>query len=372
MIINISNNNEIIISYLKGKIDVSEIQNITGVKYLKKFVFQEMKNINNFKYIIIDIAGLKDSENDIVDSIVAIKSMYSIRVVILALGYQHGNSTLARLFNEGIYNFVTATTIDEQEKELLECIEGEGKQYKDSVRFRKVDQESNIKNKVIIKKEYRKLKQFVTIAIAGTQEHIGSTTQALAITKFLNDLKLNVCYIQANGKNDIQTIDNLFEVETKQDYIRYNGIDMYCKDKTINAIELGYDFYIYDFGVFNNISDIDSYITKDVKILVSGTKAWEQQNLLDVFNRLKYLKDINFIFNFTAEEQKKHIMNNMGKLGAKTYFSNYIPDPFNSMENEKEYHKIFKDYIYEKSSKIEIVSDDKKNILNLFNRRKSD
>ena len=368
MIIYISKDNDNLISCLKGTINSSEIQTITGVKHLKKFVLQEMKNLNNFEHIIIDITGLTDTEDDIVDSIVAIKSMYSIRIIIVALGYSEGNSTLARLFGEGIYNFVTATTNTEQEKELLECICNDGKQYKDSVRFRKVEQMTNSKDKVIIKKEYKKIKQCVTIAVAGSQSHIGTTTQAIAITKFLSSLKLNVCYIQANGKDDIQTLENLFDVTKKDDFISYENIDMYSKDKTVNAVSYGYDFYVYDMGLLNEIADIDTFITKDVKIIVSGTKSWEQDNLLEVFNKLEALQDINFIFNFTPESQKKEITNNMGRFGIKTYFSNYIPDPFIPDDNEKMYHSIFKDYIAEKSSKLEVIPLKKKNIFDIFRK----
>lgn len=136
---------------MKNRVNSNKIQIITDLKYSKKFVLQEMKNINNFQHIIIDVTGLTDTKDNIVDSVVAIKSMYSIRIIIIALGYQYGNSTLARLFNEGIYNFVTATINAEQEQELLECISGEGKQYKDSVRFRQTEQLINPKDKVIIK-----------------------------------------------------------------------------------------------------------------------------------------------------------------------------------------------------------------------------
>ncbi|MCX8075249.1 MAG: hypothetical protein N2749_06680 [Clostridia bacterium] len=345
----------------------SEVQHITGIINLKKFVFQEMKNLNNFTHIIIDIAEFKDSETDIVDSIVAIKSMYNIRIIVVAVGYSYGNSLLGRLFNEGIYNFVTATECKEQQEELEECISGQGKQYKDSVRFRINEVISNNKEKVIVKKEYKKLKQIVTIAIAGSQSHIGVTTQAIAITKFLNYLNLNACYIQSNGKEDIQTLENSYDVEIKNDCIRYAGIDMYSKDKTVNAIDYGYDFYIYDFGTFESILDIDNYITKDVKIVVSGSKTWEQENLVKIFEAISLLKDIHFIFISTPEKEQKDIVNNMGKFGAKTYFSNYIADPFEPTLNESIYHKIFKEYILEKSSRVEVVN--KKKFNNLFKRR---
>lgn len=58
MIIYVTKDNEKLISCLKNKVNTSEIQLITGVKYLKRFVLQEMKNLNNFEHIIIDIADI--------------------------------------------------------------------------------------------------------------------------------------------------------------------------------------------------------------------------------------------------------------------------------------------------------------------------
>ena len=214
----------------------------------------------------------------------------------------------------------------------------------------------------------KKLKQCVTIGVAGTQNHIGTTSQALLITKFLTDLKLNVCYIQANGKEDIQTLEDMYDITKKDDFISYENIDMYEKDKTINAMGYGYDFYVYDMGNLQEINDIDSFITKDVRIVVSGTKAWEQDNLLKIFNKLGVLEDINFIFNFTPVEEQSEITKNMGKFGVKTYFSKYVPNPFIPTENEKLYHSLFKDYIAEKSSSLEIVPI-KRSIFNLFRRQ---
>lgn len=367
MIIYVSKENEKLISCLKGIVNSSEIQTITGIKHLKRFVLQEMKNLNNFEHIIIDITGIADSEDDIVDSIVAIKSMYSLRIIIVALGYTYGNSTLARLFNEGIYNFVTATTTKEQEKQLIECISGDGKVYKDSIRFRQSIQTTNSKDKVIIKKEYKKLKQCVTIGIVGSQEHIGTTTQSLLITQFLNALQLNVCYIQANGKNDIEQINKMFTVEKKDNFISYGNIDMYSQDKTVNAIEKGYDFYIYDMGILSD-KNIDNFITKDIKIVVAGAKPWEQDNVVKIFNTLGVLKDINFIFNFTPGLQQKSLIKNMGDYGIKTYFSNYTPNPFVADVNEEIYHKIFKDFIAEKSSRLEVVSTKKNGLFSFFKR----
>ena len=228
MILAITRDNEKLIYEVCKENGFENPQVLTGVDSLKKFAVQELRNLNNYKQIIIDIASTKETENEIVQAVVAIKSMYNIKIIIVALGFQEGNSLLAKLFNEGIYNFVNASTYFEQ-KELFNegiynfvnastyfeqkeqfrnCLSNEGCQYKDAVRFRQKLEEGK-KNKVIIKKEYKKLKQFVNIAVAGTEKHIGVTTQAILITMFLKSLNMNACYICATDKDEIKNIETL-------------------------------------------------------------------------------------------------------------------------------------------------------------------
>lgn len=358
MIIGITRDNESLIKYVCNILG-EDVQVMTGVTNIRRFAIQEMKNLNNYSNIIIDLTGLHDAEEDIVDAVVALKSMYNINISIIATGYEYGNSLLAKLFNEGIYNFITSTNDKEIERDLLYCIQT-GKNYRDSVRFRTAEVINSSTDKIIIKKEYKKLKQCVTIGIAGTQSHIGVTTQALAITKFLNDLRMNACYIQANNREDIETLETFFDVDSKEGFFTYQNIDIYNKDKTVNAIEYGYDFYVYDMGVLSEISDIDSFLTKDVKIIVSGSKSWEQDSLMNVFEAVGESTDINYLFNFTAANQKEDIISNMGRLGVKTYFMNYMPNPLEIESNENEYHKILNEYIAEKSVKTEVIPIQKK------------
>ena len=77
-------------------------------------------------------------------------------------------------------------------------------------------------------------------------------------------------------------------------------------------------------GVIGKIKSKMELPNGNIRIVVSGTKAWEQDNLLKVFNKLGVLEDINFIFNFTPVEEQSEITKNMGKFGVKTYFSKYL------------------------------------------------
>lgn len=366
MILAITRDNEKIIYEVCKENGFQSPQVLTGVESLKRFAVQELRNLNNYDQIIIDINSTKESEDEIVQAVVAIKSMYNIRITIVALGYQEGNPLLAKLFQEGIYNFVNSNTYLEQKEQFKSCLMQEGCQYKDAVRFRQ-KVETGKKNKVIIKKEYKKLKQFVNIAVAGTEKHIGVTTQAILITMFLNELNMNVCYICSSNKNEIKNIETLEGVIKKDGLYSYKGIDLYSNDNMVNAMKYGYDFYIYDYGILDE-NTLDNFLSKEVKIIVGGTKAWETDETFRVLSMLEKIPDINYIFNFSSNEEKLKFKKILKRYIRNIYFSEFTTDPFNGNVNTEIYHEIFKEYITEKSNKLEIV--EKKGLFGMFKRGK--
>ena len=364
LILAITRDNEKLIYEVCKENGFENPQVLTGVDSLKKFAVQELRNLNNYKQIIIDIASTKETENEIVQAVVAIKSMYNIKIIIVALGFQEGNSLLAKLFNEGIYNFVNASTYFEQKEQFRNCLSNEGCQYKDAVRFRQKLEEGK-KNKVIIKKEYKKLKQFVNIAVAGTEKHIGVTTQAILITMFLKSLNMNACYICATDKDEIKNIETLEGVAKKDGFYTYKGIDLYSNDNKIDAMQYGYDFYIYDYGILNE-NTLDNFLSKEIKIIVGGTKAWETDETFRVLSLLEKIPDVNYIFNFSSNEEKAKFKRILKQYIKHIYFSEYTTDTFNSNINTDMYHEIFKEYITEKSNKLEVV--EKKGLFSFLKR----
>ena len=364
MILAITRDNEKLIYEVCKENGFESPQVLTGVESLKKFAIQELRNLNNYKQIIIDITSTNETEDEIVQSVVAIKSMYNIRIIIVALGFQEGNPLLSKLFNEGIYNFVNSNTYYEQKEQFKKCLSNEGCLYKDAIRFRQKVEDGK-KNKIIIKKEYKTLKQFVNIAVAGTEKHIGTTTQAILITMFLKSLNMNSCYICATDKDEIKNIETLEGVVKKDGFYSYKGIDLYSNDNKIEAMQYGYDFYIYDYGILNE-NVLDNFLSKEVKIIVGGTKAWETDETFRVLSLLEKIPEVNYIFNFSSDEEKAKFKKILKNYVKHIYFSEYTVDTFNSCINEETYHEIFKDYISEKSNKIEVV--EKKGLFNLWKR----
>lgn len=251
MILVITKENEKLISEVLQESNINDFQILTSVNNLYNFISTELRSLNNFNQLIIDISSITDTENQIIDTIVTLKTIYqSIRITILAIGYSEGNTLLSKLFSESIFNFVTAKDYLLQKEELIKCLTT-GNTYSDSIRFRYNDKTKEVqKGKVIIKKEYTKRNDSVSIGIVGTQAHIGVTTQSFLICKFLNSIGVNACYVQSNNKKDIEKISQLNNIIDSKEMITYNGIDMF-KD-TIDTKNWGYDFYIYDYGDIEN------------------------------------------------------------------------------------------------------------------------
>ncbi len=365
MILAITRENEKLIDGILTDNGYDNSRILTGVTSLKKFAIQELKNLNNYKSIIIDINSTKEKEEELIQAVVAIKSMYNIRIIILAIGYKQGNSLLAKLFNEGIYNFVTGDNYLEQKEQFKNCLSKEGYTYKDSIRFRN---EVNFgkSDKIIIKKEFRKLKQFGSIAIAGTQTHIGTTTQSILIAIYLNNLGFKACYVEANANNDIDNISLTNGAIKKGNLITYRGLDMYKNN--IEAMKEGYDFFIYDYGILDE-SNLENFLAKDVKIVVTGTKQWEYQKLFKTISIIEKVPNINYIYNFASDEDKRD-SKNIKAVTPIFFFSSYTPDPFSIDVNNEIYQKILKDFITEKSNKVTVL--EKKGIFNFLKRGKNE
>lgn len=178
---------------------------------------------------------------------------------------------------------------------------------------------------------------------------------------------MNACYICANNKNEIKNIETLEGVTIKDNIYSYKGIDLYSNLNKVDAIKSGYDFYIYDYGILDE-NLFDNFLSKEVKVIVGGTKSWESDNTFRVLSLLEKIFDVNYILNFSSDEEKAKFKKMLGGIFKNIYFSEYSPDPFKDNINTKIYHEIFKEYIEEKSNRITVI--EKNAIFDIFKRRR--
>ncbi len=252
-----------------------------------------------------------------------------------------------------------------------------------------IEREKIVEKKVLVKPKINKLK----IAVCGVCERMGTTTQAFLIANYLIKYVFNACYIEFNKKDVVKNIKNFYDVlvDDKNRKISYKDLDIFAnvtfedfnacyiefnkkdvvkniknfydvlvddknrkisyKDLDIFAnvtfedlpkiLSMNYEAFIFDYGEFLHTSE-ESFASADVRVVVSGAKFWEEKYIQNVFKICHIYNDINFIFNFVDENDRKFIVENMEDL--KIYFSDYAPNIFKSA-NEKIYDEIFKDYI---------------------------
>lgn len=345
---------------------------------LKKFLETELRNLNGVDYLIIDLQAIinSTSENEIVNSIELIRRMYNVRIIIIAEGYKEGNVLLGRIFNLGIYNIVTARNDVMFADEIEKVFSSEGMTFGNAMKY-KINDNILVINKTtkVVKENIKRAKQTITVGIAGTEKHIGATTVAINIVKYLSELtNVTACYIENNNNNSIyslvedESIQTVYNEVLKK--ITYKGIDLYERPENLaDILKFEYEFYVFDFGNFTEMTkeEISSFLTRDLKIIVSGNKAWEINKLIEAFMIIGEDRNSYLMFNFVKNEDRETFKDSLGKFWKeRTYFSEFVPEPF-IVGNKHFYENILKDYLL--NSNIEELNE-KKGIFNIFKKKK--
>ena len=117
---------------------------------------------------------------------------------------------------------------------------------------------------------------------------------------------------------------------------------MYFDFKLPDVTAAGYDFLIFDFGRFDEFEPA-SFLTKDIKLVVGGAKAWEMPSYGPVFEAAEGYRDVQYIINHAPPGEHGNLRTLMSGNGA--HFSEYAPYPFASGVNLDIYKDIFKDYL---------------------------
>ena len=219
---------------------------------LKKFLETELRNLNGVDYLVIDLQAIinSTSENEIVSAIELIRRMYNVRIIIIAEGYKEGNVLLGKVFNLGIYNIITARNDVMFQDEIERAFSDEGMTFGNAMKY-KINDSMLVINKTtkVVKENIKRAKQTVTIGVAGTEKHIGATTVAINIVKYLSELtNVSACYIENNNHNSIYSLVEDESLQTVYNEIlrkiTYKDIDLYERPKNLAEIlKFEYDLY---------------------------------------------------------------------------------------------------------------------------------
>ncbi|UZQ48875.1 hypothetical protein [Clostridium kluyveri] len=308
------------------------IKKLTGEFYLKKFVIHDMRSLSHYSYVAVDLKSIKDNQNELIEALVAFKTMYDIRIIIFAEGLQIEDKLIQKLLKEKIYNIITVTTVSEIKDQVLECVSEQGMTIED---YRDAEGTNSLSRYIFKHKN-------IKIAVAGVQNRVGTTTTAFNLTNYLHGISAKVSYTEANNNEHLKEIAvyHEFSKETNNCF-KHKGIEYYLNKQFPDD----YNFNIFDLGILN-ISSISIFKACDVKILCSGSKSYE----LPYLNRgLKLIIDekISTLFTFSTETGRINLKKLTKSKNNRVYFSEFNPNLFDGSVNEKIFKDILIDYIIE-------------------------
>ena len=287
----------------------------------------------------------------------------NIQIIVMAEGYNINSQIVQAAIAAGVRFFMLGINTSMLKNELIDALDGKTNIEAVFEQLPTEDQRDRKKNE--IESSFAASR---TIAVAGSQHRIGTTTQALQIVKHLILEGHTACYIQLNSSDYVQKVGEFYTdaiLNEDAGLVTYQNLEMYYKQERIaDILARNYDYYIYDFGCISDKKfTLVQFLEKDIRIAVCGSKANELpyiQSVLELMNT----STAEYIFSFTGEADRKDISELMEDKQKHTFFSGYISDPFSYNPSSKD--------IYSAIIKPEKPTETKtsKHRFRLFGRRK--
>lgn len=313
------------------------------------------------RYAVFDIEQYADEPQEIENWILKIQDAIGVKIIIFAPGYSSESKIISGLYCKGIRNFIFSVYLAEQKEDLELCMDG----YFESFGYEKRGISFLEKEEKEEEEAENREGRGKTIGIAGAVARMGTTTQAIQFVKYLHFTGYQAAYIQMNSHGWVEQLKEAYS-ETEHDpekgLVTYQGVDMYYRLERLQDVLKKYDYYVYDYGVFSEHGfNKISFLEKEIQIFVVGSKPGEFDKTYQVVKNNFYNHNF-YIFNFTAETEKKDLLELMEEKAADTFFAGEIRDPF-SYDGE--------DGIYKKILPLKIQNVDQNKKKRIFGRRKN-
>jgi len=222
------------------------IKKLSGTFSLKQFVLGDLRSLNHFQFMVIDLNAIKDSNSDIMEAINAYKKMFASRLIFYIEDIEVHHDLALKLIDNGIFNIVTATDIEALRAAFFKAISDLGIS-KRNMMLKLAPDEFALNSSV---DSYEFSKKEIKIAVTGVQHRVGTTTMAINLANYLSNIGAKVCYVEANEHDHLSKLPAFYQGMTvKEDVILYNRVKYLslhseCHDE--------FDFIIYDMGVIEN------------------------------------------------------------------------------------------------------------------------
>lgn len=316
-------------------------------------------SISNCTYIVFDVSQYIDPSEEIAATTMKICQANNATPIILASGHLPNSEIIVSLIAQDIHYFIFDSEQGKIKEEFLKCVNG-------FYAANGIDLIENLKENIETVKE--RVKNSMLIGIGGIKNGIGTTTQCLQLVQYIQFCGYSAAYIEMNSTSYVQQLfasyDDCEIVDETLGHIRYKNIDLFDKQEKISDIlQLGYNFYVYDYGVFTSPDfNKTSFLEKELKIFVVGCKPNELHFTQNVLRSLFY-QDVCYIFNFTPEADKKELLEIMEEKAERTFFADWTVDPFTYSNSE----------IYSKILPLEVLRQEepvKKSFFPFFNKKR--
>lgn len=159
------------------------------------------------------------------------------------------------------------------------------------------------------------------IALAGSQAHIGATTQTFFLCRLLGS-SAKTAILDANRQLST-LLKGYFTPEMQREGItKIRGVT-FCEE-----ISEEQNVFLRDVGVLST-QNADEFVQADVAVLVVGTKPWELEHTVTALKiaRQAAVKSLIVVASFTAPETAEGVRPVLGKL----YPMEYYPDPWSDV-----------------------------------------
>ena len=276
------------------------------------------------KVILYDIEQYSQPAEEIAEIIHRIEQANRAKAVIFASGYNPRSTMIMELLYHGIQYFIYGAYLADKKEELERCIQGktESEYVLDDTEPVEVDEVTPGGTSCR------------TIGIAGAIPRMGTTTQAIQFVKYLMFSGHKACYIEMNSHGWVEALVEAYadvSVDREMGRVTYQNVDLFYRpEKLPDVLKLDYDFYVYDYGVYND-QDFNkiSFLEKDLQIFVVGTKPGE---FLRTYHLIEsnFYRNVVYIFNFVRDDAEEHedIYDLMQEKRDMTYFAADCRDPF--------------------------------------------
>lgn len=292
--------------------------------------FSKMTN-KYYRAIAIDVEGLIDRAEDMAKEAEKIKNTYqNTRIIIVAMGYSTKTKCVQDFYKSGFHDFVLAVLPGDAIEEARKCLTG----FYDENPGPIVEEEKTRDEKIDLPMIEPKTIYKKTLAFAGATPHIGVTTQAIQMAKYLQLQGKTVCYIEANQSQFLYRLIETYDEDSvtfdeKIGRITYANLDFFLMSSVRKALLQNYEYYIYDYGCyFHPAYNRLSFLEKDISIYIGGCNPGELMDyrnlMIDTIEEQKAF----YIFSHVHEEEKEELLMMMEDKRDKTLFASYAPNPF--------------------------------------------